>query len=353
MLIFSLSLKSLNLFASQKFNTDPVEYDTGVTSLMNAVAAADYKAIEFFIKIDPLQIDKQNIGGASALHLAVRNNDPIATKTLIDHRANPNIQDLEGYSPAMRACFYGYNDIFKIIKKNSSINFTLLNNQQDGFIILSALAKNGQCLEAALENIIPMRDLTVDDLKDRLNRAFIISLAKEDLNSKAILLKYLNKLHRFQKKIIEVESRQYQQAQELKRIPRMDTPKDLDAIEFKLTKPNKNNRRKRSYDKNYRLSYGYSGLKLEDKNPKPRKKYVIKKPKVKKVKYKFNGKKKPDKKIVIKKPKKIIKRPVKKDTISKKPIIEKSRIVELDLKEPNAPVKKPKEGELIIDESIM
>lgn len=336
-MILSFSLQSFNLFASQKFN-NPVEYDTGVTSLMNAVAAADYKAIEFFIKINPLEIDKQNIGGASALHLAVRNNDPIATKILIDHRSNPNLQDLEGYSPAMRACFYGYNDIFKIIQKDSSIDYTLLNNQQDGFIILSALAKNSFCLENVLQNIIPMRDLTVLELKDRLNRAFTISLAKEDQESKAVLLKYLNKLHKFQKKVRELKYSQPEPVMSSVPVQKFDT------IEFELTKPKKGLKRPVIVNKSYELKRGSKGLKIE--KPQPRKRYKIKKPKPpKKPKYKLKSK-------IIKK------EPVKNDIVSQKPIIEKSKIVQMELAKPKEAPSRVSENTknddaLVIDESIL
>lgn len=366
LLLLTFSLKSVNLSASEKF--DHPEYDTGVTSLMNAVAAADYKAIEFFIKINPLEIDKQNIGGASALHLAVRNNDPIAVKILIDHRSNPNLQDLEGYSPAMRACFYGFNDIFQIIQTNSSINYTLLNDQQDGFIILSALAKNSQCLEQALENIVPTRDLSVADLKDHLNRAFIISLAKEDAESKEILLKYLNRLHRFQKKIKQIESTQYRQAQELKNLSQMSSQprrhdeylrvsaKNFNAVEFDLKKPARYNNYKQRpviINKSYELTRGSKGLKIE--KPKPRKKYKIKKPKNAKTS-KYSDK--PKYKLESKNKTKIIEKPLAKKTpektqISQKPIIEKSRIVESGLARSTASAEKPIEGDLVIDESIM
>ncbi len=267
LLITSFILKTGNISASENFNGSE-DFDTGITSLMNAVAAKDYKAIEFFIKINPLDINAQNIGEATALHLAVRGNDIIATKILIDSGADVNIKDIAGYSPAMRACFYGYNDVFNILKDNSIINYKLLNNEGDGFIILSALSKNIVCLQETLRNIIPIRDLSIDELKDRLNKAFIISLAKDDNESKELLLKYLNKLQIFQQKV-----------------------RNLSRIngEFEVQKKNTVSREE-SEDKNtsgkrvYKLKSGYKSVKIEDKNiadarkAKKKIRYRIKKP---------------------------------------------------------------------------
>ena len=195
-------------FASSEYQD--ADLDMGITSLMNSVASNDYQAIEFFIKIRPLDINKQNIGGATALHIAVRNNDKISTKLLIDSRANPNLKDIEGYTPAMRACFYGYGEIFDLLRNNSNIDFAQMNNDKDSFIILATLARNTSCLQESLRNIIPLRDISIEELKDQLNKAFIIAMAKDDEESKEILLKYLKKLQTFQQKVMELSKYDHQ-----------------------------------------------------------------------------------------------------------------------------------------------
>lgn len=207
-LVLILAFETSASFASSEYQDE--DFDMGVTSLMNSVAANDYQAIEFFVKIRPLDINRQNIGGATALHLAVRNNDKISTKLLIASRANPNLKDVEGYTPAMRACFYGYDEIFDLLRKNSNIDFSQMNNDKDSFIILAALAKNPSCLQESLSNIIPLRDLSIEELKDQLNRAFIIAMAKDDEALKVILLKYLKKLQIFQQKIMELSQYDHQ-----------------------------------------------------------------------------------------------------------------------------------------------
>ncbi len=261
-LITSLGLMSNNISASEYFTDNDDIFDTGVTSLMDSVASRDHKAIEFFIKISPLDINKQNIGGATALHLAVRNNDAIAVKILIDSGADANLKDIEGYTPAMRSCFYGYNELFKILDKGANINFALVNEKKDGFIVLNALSENNFCLEKTLKNIIPIRDLSVEKLKDRLNKAFIISLAKDDKKSKDILLKYLNKLHVFERKVSEL-SRFNNRTHKVKSRNVYKAP------------------RVRKINRSYELREGYDGISVEDIDlSKPKKKtiYKIRKP---------------------------------------------------------------------------
>ena len=62
----------------------------------------------------------------------------------------------------------------------NKINFVLKNNEGDGFITISTLAQSYNCLTAALKNIIPLRDISIIDLKRDLKNAFIIAVAKND-----------------------------------------------------------------------------------------------------------------------------------------------------------------------------
>lgn len=245
-------------------------YDTGVTSLMNAVAVSDHRAVEFFIKISPLNVNQQNIGGATALHIAVRNNDFDSTKLLIKSNANPNLKDIEGYSSAMRACLYNYNNILNSLNSKSVVDYTVTNNKRDGFIIVSALAKNSECLARSLRNIIPLRDISIVELKDRLNKAFIISLAKDDGQSKEILLKYLKKLQMFQDKVAQlsqydhkIKKRVIKKSVALQIINTIYVLKEgykgivIEKVERKVKKNNKSNNKINKIKKEKKLSKKY------------------------------------------------------------------------------------------------
>lgn len=118
------------LIPSRAFSSDFENisgYETGNTPIIDAVSSADYKSLEFFVKLSPKSINDQNIGGATALHIAARNNDIKSTKTLLNVRANLNILDLEGYSPPLRACENKNEKLFALMAKNNKINFNLKN----------------------------------------------------------------------------------------------------------------------------------------------------------------------------------------------------------------------------------
>lgn len=196
------------LIPSRAFSSDFENisgYETGNTPIIDAVSSADYKSLEFFVKLSPKSINDQNIGGATALHIAARNNDIKSTKTLLNVRANLNILDLEGYSPPLRACENKNEKLFALMAKNNKINFNLKNSDGDGFLAISTLAQSYQCLETALNNIIPLRDTSIAKLKKDLKDAFIIALAKNDEKSKTILLKYLDNLHNFEKTMADLD----------------------------------------------------------------------------------------------------------------------------------------------------
>ncbi len=203
LIVFSVSLAGRS-YASE-FDKTAI-FNIGSTSLTNATAAKDYKAINFFVKINPHKIDQQNIGGATALHISSRNNDSEATKILVENGANPNVKDIEGYSAALRACQFGSRDAYELISSDSKINYSIKNNKGDGFIILSAIGGSDYCLSDALKNIIPTRDITVSNLRQDLKDAFIISVARDNEKIKDILLLYLEKLQEFEQKIYSLRA---------------------------------------------------------------------------------------------------------------------------------------------------
>lgn len=204
LLVFT-AISLSNAFSSDFSNISG--FETGNTPIIDAVSAKDYKSLEFFIKISPQSVNKQNIGGATALHIAARNNDLQALKALLMVRADPNIRDLEGYTAPLRACQYKNEEIFSQIATTSKVRYDIKNSDGDGFITISTLAKSYDCLETALNNIIPLRDITISKLKVDLKSAFIIAVAKNDEKSKNILLKYLDNLHNFEKTMSNLDNR--------------------------------------------------------------------------------------------------------------------------------------------------
>lgn len=204
LLVFT-AISLSNTFSSDFSNLSG--FETGNTPIIDAVSAKDYKSLEFFIKISPQSVNKQNIGGATALHIAARNNDLQALKILMMVGADPNIRDLEGYTAPLRACQYKNEELFSQIATTSKVRYDIKNSDGDGFVTISTLAKSYDCLKTSLNNIIPLRDIGVSKLKNDLKNAFIIAVAKNDEKSKNILLKYLDNLHNFEKTMSSLDSR--------------------------------------------------------------------------------------------------------------------------------------------------
>jgi hypothetical protein len=60
-------------FVSTKSESD--SESSGITSLMTAVTNRDIESIKYLVKSASYEINKQNFGGATALHIACRNSD--------------------------------------------------------------------------------------------------------------------------------------------------------------------------------------------------------------------------------------------------------------------------------------
>lgn len=103
-------------------NRDNIDYDivddNERTLLMFAASYGDKDIINEIVKYGN-GIDKTDINGQTALHLAVRHNKYDSVKELIRLNANPNIKDNYSLTPIDIAEFEGYEDIYEFL---SSIN---------------------------------------------------------------------------------------------------------------------------------------------------------------------------------------------------------------------------------------
>ena len=119
-----------NSFANDKSTS-------GVTNLMQSVVDGDVDGVEFFSKLNYRDINKQNIGGATALHLASRMGSLEIVKILINNGANLDIQDKEGWTALMRAASFSYESIVQELLKNGA-KVNNINNQKESAMTISA-----------------------------------------------------------------------------------------------------------------------------------------------------------------------------------------------------------------------
>ncbi len=167
--------------------------DVGITSLMQSAANNDVEGVKFFTRISASKINQQNIGGATALHIAVRNNNIEIVKILLNFGADVNKIDNDGFNPAMRAAYLGNSEILKILlDKNTDVS--KLNNKAESLIIQSAASGCDECLQVVLAKVVPSGNFEVEELKNQLSQAFTVASWRDNQKQKEILLQFLDKL---------------------------------------------------------------------------------------------------------------------------------------------------------------
>lgn len=170
------------------------DYD-GLTPLMQAVSGKDIEGVRFFAKMRPNEINDQNIGGATALHVAARDNSLKIVKVLLGFGARVDGVDNEGYSALMRAASFGNFAVMEaIIAKNPELDD--LNHDGESAIMLSAMSSCDQCLALLLKEIVPGYNFNKRVLKTQISKAFMIASFKENETQKQMLSGYLDKMNK-------------------------------------------------------------------------------------------------------------------------------------------------------------
>ncbi|MFT7098523.1 MAG: ankyrin repeat protein [Rickettsiales bacterium] len=180
---------------------------TGITSLMNAAINNDLQAVQFFSRAGSKSIDKQNIGGATALHIAARNNNTKIASTLIENGANINITDNEGWTPLMRASLSGNPSLIRILL-NVGAYATKINSFGETAIIHATLSECSECLEQLFSGYDFIKNLNKTTLKDQLSKAMKIAVNKNNEQMKLIIQKYLDDLES-ESKTLDVLDKEY------------------------------------------------------------------------------------------------------------------------------------------------
>lgn len=224
-----------------------------ITPLMQAVAANDIEGVKFFTKVNPSDLNKQNIGGASPLHIAVRNNNLAIIKILLNSNLNVDLIDNEGYSPLMRAVSYSNPEIVHLLlQKNPKIS--QYNKNLQTVIVLSAISSCNSCLNQILDYVIPDQNISLIDLKKQIKEAFIIASWKENQNQKIVLNDFYDKLKKHeQEKYFLLQKMEYENnKRKLERVK--NTYKNSKNKQKTVTYKFNNQKYKRSNDVN-KLKY--------------------------------------------------------------------------------------------------
>ncbi len=165
-----------------------------ISPLMTAVNSGDVDGVKFFSKAGRSVIDKKNIGGATALHIASRNKNLEIVQILINSGADVNVQDNDKWTPLMRAAANSNPDITLELLKNGA-NADQKNSVGETAMIHSANSGCFSCLEAVLK-YIDYEKVSKYLLDDQFDEAFLIANRKDDSKTKAILTHYKDRIGR-------------------------------------------------------------------------------------------------------------------------------------------------------------
>ena len=195
-----LLLLIIIIFSNIAFAKDITSHNNvaGITPLMNAVMNNDIDGVKFFATKEQDLIDKQNIGGATALHLAARHNNTEFTQILLENKAKLNIKDDEGWTPIMRAAADCKTENAMMLI-NAGANIFFYNNNDESAILY---ATNSKCLKLVTkfkeETLLKYSFLKLKLFKQNIQKSIYIASRMEDAKIKDELeqiLSHLNNLY--------------------------------------------------------------------------------------------------------------------------------------------------------------
>lgn len=174
------NLNEINIEGFYSSNKDDL---AGISSLMSATTNGDIEGVKFFLKNNLNLINSKNIGGATALHIACREQNFEIAEILIKNKANINLQDNEGWTPLMRASLAGDKKIVKLLIQNkATINHK--NQFSESAIFHSAQANCEECFKVILKNNLKIKEADFSDIKKNILSA--IEIAKKRDNQEII-----------------------------------------------------------------------------------------------------------------------------------------------------------------------
>jgi hypothetical protein len=165
----------------------------GINSLMSAVASNDINGVRFFSKAGRALVNQKNFGGATALHMACREDNFAIAKILVENGADVNAIDNEGWTPLMRASLAGNENIVMMLLNNGATGNNL-NSVNESAIVHAALSDCNECLSLMFERFNFVKNMDVKLLKEQLSDAFIIARNHDNEVAQGILESYLDKV---------------------------------------------------------------------------------------------------------------------------------------------------------------
>jgi ankyrin repeat protein len=139
----------------------------GITQLMTAAQYNDLETIRFILKTNISSINQRNLGGSTALHIACRQQHYDSVLLLLQHNANVNIVDSEGWTPLMRAANNGNLKIISLLLLKGAYTH-ILNKDNETVVIQAARANCDKCVKLITksdDNLLLLKNIKRLELK--------------------------------------------------------------------------------------------------------------------------------------------------------------------------------------------
>ncbi|XP_045213506.2 ankyrin-3-like [Mercenaria mercenaria] len=86
--------------------------------LLHAAKLADVSALKACLSSEGMDINYQNKGGQTALHIACKEGNVNIVKELLNHSADTNLYTQKGNTPIHLACYYGHLNVVELLLDN-------------------------------------------------------------------------------------------------------------------------------------------------------------------------------------------------------------------------------------------
>jgi len=196
---------SLHAQVSDELYSSANNDTSGVSTLMSAVADNDVDGVRFFSKAGSALVNQKNFGGATALHMACRENNFEIAKILIENGADINAVDNEGWTPLMRAALSGNKEIIDLLlSKNAQASN--VNADGESAIIHATTSDCADCLNSLFSKFNFIKLMDVQLLKGQLSSAFVIAQNRDNQVTQGIIESYLDRAIKTSPPVVKNES---------------------------------------------------------------------------------------------------------------------------------------------------
>ena len=167
---------------------------SAISPLMTAVNNNDIEGVKFFSKAGANTINKKNIGGATALHLAARKKNGVDyINILIKNGANVNLIDNSGWTPLMRAAINGnLQNMMTLLKNNANSNAK--NFMGDTIVKHAVISDCTPCVILILK-YIDYTGFGEEFLQSQINQSLIIANKRSNFQIAEILKQYQQRIN--------------------------------------------------------------------------------------------------------------------------------------------------------------